>query len=190
MVEFIEEGHIYLKDGIIIPSVSEILRYIFPNKYDGIPKCVLDKKAEYGTKVHYAIECIEKNEEMPVLNIYQEISIKQYKKIKEENKIEVLNQEQIISYKMEYAGRLDMIALVKNKFCLVDIKTTAKLDEEFLSWQLSLYELAYGKKFDKLYCLWLPKNGLGKLVEIKRISKKEIEKKLKEIGEKRKNEKN
>ena len=50
------------------------------------------------------------------------------------------------------------------------------LDEEYLSWQLSMYELAYGKKFDKLYAIWLPKGGIAKLVEIKRKNKKEIEK--------------
>ena len=72
MIEFIEEGHIYLKDGIIVPSVSEILHHIFPDKYKGIPNWVMEKKAEYGTKVHYAIECLEQGKELPKLNIFQE----------------------------------------------------------------------------------------------------------------------
>ena len=181
MIEFIEQGHIYLKDGIIVPSVSEILHYIFPEKYKGIPNWVLEKKAEYGTKVHYAIECLEQNKKLPNLNFYQELSLGQYKEIKEKNKIEVIEQETIVSYEYEYAGRLDMIAFVNNKLCLVDIKTTADLDEESLSWQLSLYELAYGRKFYDLYCLWLPKGKNGKLVKIKRKTKKEILKKLGEI---------
>ena len=41
MIEFIEDGHIYLMDGVIIPSVSEILHFIFPNKYAGIDKRIL-----------------------------------------------------------------------------------------------------------------------------------------------------
>ena len=46
-LEFIEEGHLYLYEGVIIPSVSEILRFIFPNKYKDIPEEVLNRKAEY-----------------------------------------------------------------------------------------------------------------------------------------------
>ena len=54
-----------------------------------------------------------------------------------------------------------------------------ELDKEYLSWQLSFYELAIGNRFKKLYCLWLPKKELGRLVEIKRKSKKELLKVLK-----------
>ena len=36
MIDFIEEQHIYLKDGIITPSVSEILHFIFPDKYKNV----------------------------------------------------------------------------------------------------------------------------------------------------------
>ena len=76
-----------------------------------------------------------------------------------------------------------MIARIKNNLCLCDIKTTAELDEEYLSWQLSYYEMAVGKKFDKLYAIWLPKKDIGQVVEIKRKTKKEFMKKLKEFME-------
>ena len=36
------------------------------------------------------------------------------------------------------------------------------------------YELAYGDDFDKFYFIWLPKGGLGKLVEIEKIEKEKI----------------
>lgn len=185
MIEFIENGHVYLKDGIIIPSVSEIISYIFPNKYNGIPKNILEKKAKYGEKVHLAIQLLEETGKLIKLNPNQRASISQYLQIKDYYNIEVLEQEKIVSYKMEYAGRLDMVAKVDGKLCLIDIKTTYELDEEYLSWQLSYYELAYGIKFDKLYCLWLPKNQLGDLIEIKRKEKKEL---LEKIKEKKENE--
>ena len=60
MIDFIEEQHIYLKDGIITPSVSEILHFIFPDKYKNISAKILNKKAEYGSKVHEAVEILEK----------------------------------------------------------------------------------------------------------------------------------
>lgn len=186
MIEFIEEGHIYLMDGVIIPSVSEILHFIFPNKYAGIDKEILNKKAEYGSKIHETIECIEQNKTFPELDSIQEFSISQYKRLKEKYKIEVIDQEQMINFKDKYCGRFDMIANVNGFYSLCDIKTTATLDKEYLSWQLSFYELAfismYGvSNFDKLYAIWLPKKGYGEVVEIERKSKSELLEKLKEF---------
>ena len=187
MITFLEEPHIYLVDGVITPSVSEILHFLFPNKYKGVDKKILNKKAEYGTTIHESIEMYETNiktmkldEAFGVvvqakgLNYIQEASLRQYVKLKNENHIEVIEQEQMIHYKDKYAGRFDMIAQVENNLSLCDIKTTAELDIEYLSWQLSLYEFAYGKKFNRLYAIWLPKKELGKLVEIKRKKESEI----------------
>lgn len=183
MIEFIEDGHIYLKDGIIIPSVSEILKYIFPNKYKNVPSYILKKKAEYGTRVHLAIQLLEEQDVKIKLNPNQRASLLQYLDLKKEYQIKVIEQEIIVSYEYKYAGRLDMIAYVNEELSLIDIKTTSEFDEEYLSYQLSYYELAYGKKFKKLYCLWLPKNKIGKLIEVKRKEKKELLKKIKEKKE-------
>ena len=175
MIEYIDEIHTYLYDGIIIPSVSQILgEKVFPNKYAGVPKSVLNKKAIYGTEVHNIIEKLENGEDYNPSSLYVSEGIKQYLKLKEENKFKVLEQEQIVCYEGLYAGRFDMIFELDGKRCLADIKTTAKLDKNYLSWQLSMYELAYGEEFDRFYCIWLPKNGLGKLVEIEKIEKEKI----------------
>lgn len=182
MIDFIEQDHIYLKDGIITPSVSEILHFIFPDKYSGVPDWILERKAKYGSKIHEAIEIMEKTGEVIELNTYQELSLQQYIKLKQKYSIEVLEQEQMISYGYDYCGRFDMIAKVGEDTCLCDIKTTAELDLEYLSWQLSFYELAYGKKFDKLYAIWLPKKELGQLVEIERKSKEQLIKKIEEFN--------
>lgn len=179
---FIEETHRYLYKGVLLPSVSEILHFIFPNKYKGVSKDTLSKKAIYGSTIHEYIEKFENGryDELPDLDIYQKMSIKQYQKLKVRYDIEVIQQEKMIHFEDKYAGRFDMIANVNSKESLCDIKTTATLDEEYLSWQLSFYELAYGKKFKKLYAIWLPKKDLARIVEIKRKPKKELLKKLKE----------
>lgn len=181
MIDFIEQDHIYLKDGIITPSVSEILHFIFPYKYSGIPDLILERKAKYGSKIHEAIEVMEKTGEIIKLDTYQELSLQQYIKLKQKHSIEVIEQEQMISYEYDYCGRFDMIAKIGEDTCLCDIKTTAELDLEYLSWQLSFYELAYGKEFDKLYAIWLPKKELGQLVEVERKPKEELTNKLKEF---------
>ena len=188
MVEFIENGHIYLVDGVITPSVSDILNFIFPNKYSNVPRQILNSKAEYGSRVHEAIEHLEKGETLPHLNYLQEVSIEQWEKLKSENKIEVIEQEKMVNYKNYYCGRFDMIANVNGAYSLCDIKTTAKLDKESLSWQLSLYALAhnpdkYETEFDKFYAIWLPKRNLGQLVEVKKLPKEEVINKIKEFIE-------
>ena len=176
MVEYIDETHQYLIDGILVPSVTQILEFKFPSKYKDVPKYILENKAKYGTTLHQVIQDLEEQnlDYINVNDIYVDVAQEQYKEIKKSFKLEVLSQEQIVHYKDKYAGRLDMIALVKNKLCLIDIKTTAELDLEYLSWQLSLYELAFGKRFSSLYCLWLPKGKEGQLVKIERKKKQEI----------------
>ena len=196
MITFLDEPHIYLVDGIITPSVSEILHFIFPDKYKGVDKRILNRKAEYGTTIHESIEMYEANiQTMQLedafnvviqakdLNYIQEASLRQYVKLKREKKLMVLEQEQMIQYQRKYAGRFDMIANVNGALSLCDIKTTAQLDEEYLSWQLSYYELAMGKTFDKLYAIWLPKKGLGVLKEVERKPKELLLKKLNEFLE-------
>lgn len=196
MITFLDEPHIYLVDGIITPSVSEILHFIFPDKYKGVDKRILNRKAEYGTTIHESIEMYEANiQTMQLedafnvviqakdLNYIQEASLRQYVKLKREKKLMVLEQEKMIQYQRKYAGRFDMIANVNGALSLCDIKTTAQLDEEYLSWQLSYYELAMGKTFDKLYAIWLPKKGLGVLKEVERKPKKLLLEKLNEFLE-------
>lgn len=187
MLEYIDEGHLYLYDGVVIPSVSDLCKIVFPDKYKGVPDWILKNKADYGTNIHKIIELKEEGKEYKNLikSVIEEESIKQYEKIKKDNLMQVIKQEEMVCYKGIYAGRFDMIAIVNGDYCLCDIKTTAILDKEYLSWQLSLYELAFGAKFDKLYAIWLPKKGLGELVEIKRKSYKEMEKVINEIQSRR-----
>lgn len=200
-ITFLEEPHIYLVGGVITPSVSEILHYIFPDKYKGVNRKILNKKAEYGTTIHESIEMYEANiktmslkEAFDVviqakeLSYIQEASLRQYLKLKTRYNIEVLEQEMMIQYEKKYAGRFDMVANVNGALSLCDIKTTAELDEEYLSYQLSYYEMAMGKKFDKLYAIWLPKKDIGQVVEIKRKPREVLIKKLNEFLEVYENE--
>lgn len=195
MIEFIEETHTYLVDGIIVPSVTTIIKNIFPDKYKGINTKILQKKAEFGTKGHSIIEMLGKTKTTEneaydeILRQYNSheinqdmfISLREYIRLCKKYQIEVLENEVMVNYEYEYAGTLDMIANVNNKKSLIDIKFTAELDEEYLSWQLGMYKLAYGEEFEEYYCLWLPKAKVGKLAPIKIKTKEEILEMLKEL---------
>ena len=189
MLEFIESEHIYLKNGILVKSVTQILQLIFPDKYKNIDKRILNKKAMFGTRGHSIIEHLNLDDaedvDKTILGIDNkdlEICIREYVRLVKTFKITPLEQEIRVSYKYLYGGTLDMIADIDGKYSLCDIKFTAELDKEYLSWQLGMYALAKGVKFDKYYCIWLPKRKLGQLVEIIPKTKEEIIKKLKELG--------
>ena len=93
MVEYIGETHTYLVDGVIVPSVTQLLQFKFPNKYSGIPQKVLDSKAEYGTKIHKLIEIMNDSDDIySVCSAIEECAdyitasaIKQYIKLYIEN---------------------------------------------------------------------------------------------------------
>lgn len=178
-LEFDKETHTYIKDGIILTSVTQLLQELFPLKYENVPKEILNQKAEYGSSVHKLIEIIEKKKPKNPLgyitryykpNIYQEESLKDYLNIKKQFNIKITDSEKMISYKMLYAGTLDLKGYVNGKKAIIDIKTTYNLDELYVSWQNSLYELA-DEPVEELYCLWLPKGRLGKLIKLERIEK-------------------
>ena len=188
MIEFLEEPHLYLKDGILVKSVTQILHLIFPDKYKGIDKKTLSKKAEFGTKGHSIIENLDvsdldkaKEEVLKISNKDLQICIREYLRLVKEYGIQPIEQEQIVSYKYLFCGTLDMVGIVGTDNCLLDIKFTAELDKEYLSWQLGMYQLAKGEKYDKCYCIWLPKKELGQLVEIVPKTEKEILDKLEEL---------
>lgn len=189
MLEFIENEHLYLKNGILVKSVTQILQLIFPDKYKNVDKNILNKKAIFGTTGHEIIEHLDVNNPdivkktiSSIQNKELEICIREYVRLCKTFKIEPLEHEKRVSYKYLYAGTLDLIANVDNIESLCDIKFTAELDKEYLSWQLGMYALALGKEFKKYFCVWLPKKQLGQLVEIEPKTKEEILKKLEELG--------
>lgn len=189
MIEFLEEPHLYLKNGILVKSVTQILQLIFPDKYKNINKKILSSKAKFGTEGHSIIEHLDvsdleeaKKQTLNIKNKDLQICIREYLRIVKLYHMKPLIHEKIVSYKYLYCGTLDMIANIDDVESLCDIKFTAELDEEYLSWQLGMYALALGKEFKEYYCIWLPKGNLGKLVKIIPKTKKEILKKLEELN--------
>ena len=80
-LEFIEETHTYIYDGVILPSITQILKTKFGKKYNGISKEILNKASQRGTEIHKAIEDYEtKGSETP----YKEL--RNYKFLKKQFK--------------------------------------------------------------------------------------------------------
>lgn len=171
MITFDRETHTYLNDGVIIPSVTSIIKAVNGTSYNGVPAAVLEAKAEYGNRVHEWIEhyCLT-GEELEQTRTMK-MSTDQFKNWKDG--IEITSVEQPVMYKELYAGTYDMKGYYNGKPALFDIKTTISFDEDYLSWQLSMYQLALGEKLE-LYCIWLPKAKRGQIKRIPEKNEKDI----------------
>lgn len=169
VVEFLEDEHIYLCDGIILPSITQILKIKFGNKYDGISKEVLQRAAELGSAVHQAIEDYEKYK---IDNIGC-TELRNYKFLKKAYKFECIDNEvPVILFKDDEpvaCGRLDLVLEENREIGLGDIKRTSALDKEYLAYQLNLYRIAfqqcYGKEIKFLRGIHL-RNDVRKYINI------------------------
>ena len=175
---FDEEKHEYRLGNKILPSVTTILENtIFDKKYDGIDEEVLNKAAQRGSLVHKEIEDYIKRGTLGFSEeLYNFITIKEEKQLKNiQSELKVHND--------DIAGTIDILAIkggksVKKKTILADIKTTYKLDKEYVSWQLSFYayilEHTSDIKIEELYAIWL-KGDKSDFVKVERKTDKQIE---------------
>lgn len=169
-IEYLDDIHTYLVDGVIVPSVSKLVAFAVGSTYANISPEVLQRAADYGTSVHNAIEEYESSG-----NINEELreQVERYKVLKEENDLKVASMEQMVSYQKSYCGRYDILDA---HGILWDMKCTSKVHAENLEWQLGLYYLGLGVEKEKGYCIWLPKKGKAKVVEIKPKTNEECKK--------------
>lgn len=142
VLEFFEDGHIYLVDGVIIPSITQMLKVRFGNKYQGISRETLQRASEAGTRVHEAIETYCKTgfmEDLP--------EVSNFRFLQRQYKFTVLeNETPVILFKGDLpisAGRLDLVLEMDGEIGGADIKRTSTLDKDYLSYQLNLYRIAY-----------------------------------------------
>lgn len=147
MIEFREDTHEYFLDGCKLISVTQLMRkHGLAPSYDAVPEEVLRAKAERGTLIHKEIEDYLKNGEIgftsELANFIEYIHL--MKEVKDID-ITMLDSEQIV-YNELIAGTVDLTLLENGKYIVADIKTTATLHKEAVSWQLSIYAYLIGSK--------------------------------------------
>lgn len=184
MIEFIEETHTYLVDGVITPSVTTLIHDIWiPSMYKGINADTLKRAASYGTKVHEMIEKWNKGEETDVdRKSFEGLALRRYQSLAEEHVIRAEMQEIPVAYvrdgKALYAGKFDFYGTVDGKKTLMDYKTTSKYYPKYLSLQLTLYKMAleqtYDVKVESLACMFLPKKSYGNLFEVDELNGEQL----------------
>ena len=141
-LHFDAEKHEYTKDGLIVPSVTQILAPL--TDYSMVPVHILKRKAAIGTAVHRACELddlgkLAESSVMPLLKPY----LAAWRLFKDEHQPEILeNESRMFHVKHWYAGTLDRVCIIDDKVCIIDIKTTVKLMPA-VGPQLSGYQEAY-----------------------------------------------
>ena len=184
-LEYDDESHTYLCDGLIVPSVTEIIREHLGSKYDGVPADVLAEAARKGTLLHEVIESAENSASAETYELSSneaEMSdeFASYLRLKKEYGITCEGNEMplLIYYKgrIVAAGRMDMLAFNGDgELGIIDFKRTYELDDEYLAFQLTLYGMGvkYSYNIDpKFYaCMWL-RGKRGKFVPYDPIEKR------------------
>lgn len=169
--EFIydDETHTYKLNGVIIPSVTQILKGAGLVNLDFIDKEVLRQKADLGKKVHtttelYDTEDLFLDDLHPLLQQY----LQQWAKFKLDYNFQITDIETMLFHSVyRYAGRLDRVGIIEaEKFtgkALIDIKSGLMHHSHAI--QLAAYAELYnmGKKVKdhirKRYCVYLSPEG-------------------------------
>lgn len=171
VVTFHEVEHLYtLPDGRELSGVTTMLKQmLFADKYKDVPEEVLRKAAEYGTEVHKQVEIYINNSLFT-----NSAEMYNFSSLMDGAGLKLQYGEYLVSDEQSIASCIDIVATnAVGDICLADIKTTSGgLDENYLSWQLSVYAYLFelqnpGLKVFKLYGVWLRRNQ-SDMVEIKR----------------------
>lgn len=148
VLEYIDETHTYLYDGVVLPSITQLLKVKFGNKYNCIPKETLERAAEQGTAVHKAIEDYEQSGTESNLQ-----ELRNYKFLKRAYNFEcTANEVPVVLFwngEAVAAGRLDLVLTEGEQIGLGDIKRTSALDKNYLAYQLNLYRIAYQQCYEQ-----------------------------------------
>lgn len=146
-VEFDDETHTYIVDGIIVPSVSAILKTFFDD-YQGVSRSVLEQASARGTALHEAIEIYEKTGQGSDLKEF-----KNYLFLKRHFGFKNISNELPIIYEEDdrvlFAGRLDQIIEIDGKLGINDFKRVSAPNKEKIAYQLNLYKIAYEQSYHK-----------------------------------------
>ena len=173
-IKFDEATHIYQVDGVVVPSVTEILQPLH-RSYGKINPSVLEYAAARGTAVHEALESIDYGDEP---ELYPETIgyINAYEDWKTVYKPDWMGIEQIVFCREGwFIGTLDRIGILNgNELAIVDIKTSTPNRESYVSvcLQTMAYAMAYSSQHNfnpgweeiSRYGLFLMKDGTWRCI--------------------------
>ena len=170
-ITFYAENHQYYIDGVEVPSVTTVCRFLSYDQKSDKP-WLARVAADRGTRVHEACAMIDYGEE-PEEDFETAGYLKAYRRFLNDYRpdwegIEYIAGDTILGV----AGTVDRFGtLYDGRSCILDIKTGAQLHDAPLRGQLTGYRrlLAIDRSFypDFLYALQLSKDGTYQLREVR-----------------------
>lgn len=162
---FFDEGHKYELDGSIIPSVSEITRFLSREVYQDIQQYRLDNAAGRGTRVHKATEQLDRLGDCEV-DMEIEPYVRAYIKFRQEHSCEWTGIEKpCVNEQLRYAGTMDRIGMLDGQKAILDIKAQSSTHAPLVKAQLNGYALCQSEPHE-LYCLQLMNTGKYRLYPV------------------------
>ena len=165
-VEFDELAHTYTLDGKQLSGITGIIKdYLFPDMYKGVHERTLEAAAERGSSVHSQVQMIING--FPPARTDRSVEAF-FDKMQG---TEFIASEYLVSDLHHFASSID---IVDSQLNLYDIKTTDKLNREYLSWQLSIYAYLFELqnptlKAGALYGCHL-RDGKANVIQVERIN--------------------
>lgn len=178
-VQFDEATHTYTLDGVELPSVTHIIRYLAVDKANNADPNMALIARERGSAVHEATVMYDYSGEIPD-DFPAEYApyLESYVQFVRDYKPQWTLIEHAMgsnAYCMGYAGTLDRFGLIDGEYAILDIKTSYKVDMPSLSAQLTAYRSLLYKEYSpakwdailekglNLYGLQLMRNGKYRL---------------------------
>lgn len=147
VIEYWEDSHLYICNGIILPSITTILKKKFGNKYQGVDERILELASEKGTNMHQAIQDYEEDS----INDLNNRELQNYIFLKKHYKWQVIASEIPVILFLDDVpvaiGRLDQIIEINGERGVNDFKRTATFDKEYVCFQTNLYKIAYEQTY-------------------------------------------
>jgi len=161
MLTFNEKYHEYKKDGIIIPSVTQLLQEA------GIVPDMTFADPTLGNAVHRATSLDDKGELDPDYDCEPVMRrVEAWRVFKKLNKVDILVNEKPMYSKLGFCGTVDRIVDIKGKRGVIDIKT-GKIRQKSTILQLLAYKrLAeeQGHKIEFMYEVYLGDRGSYEII--------------------------
>ena len=176
-VIFDKENHTYYLDGKHLSGITGMLKKrLFQDEYAGISQEVLNNAAKRGSEIHDACECLD-NGLVVVTDYIAEAEA--YEELKEEKQLKHAASEYLVTDGQHFASAIDKVYEVDDSTVdLADIKTTSKLNKDYVSWQLSIYAYFFEMQnphitVRNLYAIHI-RDGKAKLTKVPLIPRDKV----------------
>ena len=136
---FDEPTHTYAINGIILPSVTTLMKPLSNAYYNGIDFATLQTAADRGTAIHNAIDNYNR---FGIIDLPPELSgyMQAYTNWEHDNSPEVYATEYRLYHKyLRYTGTADMICSIRGEDTLIDFKSSVTVSDRLTAVQLTAY---------------------------------------------------